>query len=53
MSTHISYWSQWNHGELMSMQGIEIEDNYDYDTIMRQLEYDTIICQDSEEQEED
>lgn len=36
-----AYWSQWSHSELMSMQGVEIDDERNDDTDLDHDEDDT------------
>jgi hypothetical protein len=43
MST--AYWGQWSHAEIMSMHGVELEDEED-DTDLEQDEDDTNLEQD-------
>ena len=40
-----AYWAQWSHAELMSMQGVELEDYHDVDI-------DDMIDDEEEEKEE-
>lgn len=44
----MSYWSQWSHSELMSMQGVELDDHCDcHDDDL----YDVETCQDEDDTE--
>ena len=42
------YWIQWNHTELMSMQGVELDE---IDTNLKQNECVTDLCHDDDLQE--
>lgn len=44
----MSYWSQWSHSELMSMQGVELEDHYDCHD---DDHYDVEVSQDEDDAE--
>jgi len=40
-----AYWSQWSHSEIMSMHGVEIDDERDDDTDLDHDEDDTNLEQ--------
>ncbi len=42
----IAYWSQWNHADIMSMHGMELNEP---DMSVCQDEYDIELCQEEEE----
>ena len=46
-----AYWDQWSHAELMSMQGVEIDEDLDHDDIDLCLDKHDIDSRRNEEHE--